>query len=110
MNIYGWITLAAVAAVFLVFAPEKWKNGALVVLTAGLAYLLASNNDTSEQKKENEQLDEKIENENNKQEQIKKEIDKLEEEGLDEEDKPENTGDLLDSVIDGDRNPPGGSS
>ena len=107
MRIYLIVFAAGALVAFLIFAPDRWRKGAIASLLAFIGYkAYTSGNDNNHSGKQSEQAEKKIEQEQEKQQEIKERQQKLEEEGLDEADKPDETGSVLDSIISGEREPP----
>ena len=106
MRLYLIIFAAGVSVAFLIFAPDRWRKGAIASLLAFIGYkAYTSGNDNNHSGKQSEQAEKKIEQEQEKQQEIKERQRKLEEEGITDEDKPE-TCSVLDSIVDGSREPP----
>ena len=106
MRIYLIIFAAGALVAFLIFAPDRWRKAVLSFVAAIIGYkALTSDNNDNHSGKQSEQTENKIEQEQEKQQEIKGRQRKLEEEGITDEDKPE-TCSVLDSIVDGSREPP----
>ena len=107
MRIYLITFAAGALAAFLIFAPDRWRKSAISSLLAFIGYkTYISSKENNNSDKQSERVEKKIEQEKEKQQEIKERQRKLEEEGLDEADKPDETGSVLDSIVDDSREPP----